>query len=66
MKKTITRLLATGIAVAALSVAAGGVAVADVPVWVAPGVDLGPVLDPTVGIPGGLAPLFELLKLIGG
>ena len=29
------------------------------------GVDLGSVLDPTIGIPGGLAPVFDLLKLVG-
>jgi len=37
-----------------------------VPIWVLPGVDLGPVLDPTIGVPAALAPIFELLKLVGG
>ena len=36
------------------------------PVWVLPGVDLGSILDPTIGVPGALAPIFELLKLVGG
>jgi hypothetical protein len=36
------------------------------PIWVLPGVDLGPILDPTVGVPAALAPIFELLKFIGG
>ncbi len=36
------------------------------PIWVLPGLDLGPVLDPAVGVPAALAPIFELLKLVGG
>ncbi|WP_205215126.1 hypothetical protein [Amycolatopsis albispora] len=67
MKKLVSRVLVTGVAVAAFSGAAGGVASAadSTPIWVLPGVDLGSVLDPTIGIPGGLAPVFDLLKLIG-
>ena len=36
------------------------------PIWVLPGVDLGPILDPAVGVPAALAPIFELLKFVGG
>jgi hypothetical protein len=65
MKRTAVRVLGTLVAVAALSLATGGVASAEVPIWVLPGVDLGTVLDPTTGVPGALAPVFDLLKLIG-
>lgn len=61
------RLSALVFAVVALSLAASGVANAEaVPVWALPGVDLGGLLGPTTGVPGGLAPVFDLLKLIGG
>lgn len=69
--KTVSRVFATGFAVAAMSVTAAGVASAaeqttqDVPIWLVPGVDLGPVLDPTTGRPEALAPVFGLLSLIG-
>ncbi|MBW4717079.1 hypothetical protein [Saccharothrix obliqua] len=59
-------MTAVGFAVLALCLAASGVASADTPVWVLPGVDLGGVLGPTTGVPGGLAPVFDLVKLIGG
>ncbi|MEU5692454.1 hypothetical protein [Actinosynnema sp. NPDC020468] len=62
----ITRVLAVGAVVGVLGLATGGVALADTPIWVLPGVDLGGVLGPTTGVPGGLAPVFDLLKLIGG
>jgi hypothetical protein len=38
----------------------------ETPIWVLPGLDLGSVLDPAVGVPAALAPIFELLKFIGG
>ncbi|MET9626829.1 hypothetical protein ABZX92_05130 [Lentzea sp. NPDC006480] len=38
----------------------------DTPIWVLPGLDLGSILDPTIGVPAALAPIFELLKFIGG
>ncbi|QFZ17825.1 hypothetical protein [Saccharothrix syringae] len=63
--KTTTRVVVTALAVAALGVGTGGVAFADTPVWVLPGVDLGGPLGPTTGVPGALAPLFDLFKLIG-
>ncbi|MGC7093913.1 hypothetical protein ACPZ19_04550 [Amycolatopsis lurida] len=67
MRKLVSRVLVTGAAVAVFSGAAGGVAFAadSTPIWVLPGVDLGSVLDLTIGIPGGLAPVFDLLKLVG-
>jgi hypothetical protein len=66
MKKTAVRVLATGFAVAALTLTAGGVAnAAEVPVWALPGTDLGALLGSTTGVPGGLAPLFDLLTLLG-
>jgi hypothetical protein len=40
--------------------------VENTPVWVLPGVDLGSILDPTIGVPAALAPIFELLKFVGG
>ncbi len=61
------RVLSVGFAVVLLSLATTGVASAEaVPIWVVPGIDLGSVLGPTVGVPGGLASVFDLLKLIGG
>ncbi|MCE7006659.1 hypothetical protein LWC34_28085 [Kibdelosporangium philippinense] len=51
--------------VLALSLATGGIAAAD-PIWVLPGVDLGGVLAPTTGLPQAIAPVFDLLKLVGG
>ncbi|SDH76931.1 hypothetical protein SAMN05192558_10343 [Actinokineospora alba] len=69
--KTVSRVLATGFAVATLSLTAAGVAGAaeqtpqNTPIWLIPGVDLGPLLDPTTGLPEALAPVFGLLSLIG-
>jgi hypothetical protein len=66
MRKTAVRVLATAIAVAALSFTTGGVAsAAEVPIWALPGVDLGDLLGPATGVPGAAAPVFDLLKLIG-
>ncbi|RKT55299.1 hypothetical protein [Saccharothrix australiensis] len=60
------RLLTLGLAVVLLGLTATGVANAETtPIWVLPGVDLGSLLGPTTGVPGGLAPVFDLLKLIG-
>jgi hypothetical protein len=40
---------------------------ADVPIWLLPGVDLGSVLDPTIGIPTEvLGPVDGLLTLVNG
>lgn len=36
------------------------------PIWVLPGLDLGPVLDQAIGVPAAPAPVFELLKFVGG
>lgn len=69
--KTVSRVLTTGFAVATLSLTATGVASAaeqtsqNTPIWLIPGVDLGPVLGPTTGLPEALAPVFGLLSLIG-
>lgn len=63
--KTTTRVLVTGLAVVVLGLGTGGAAFADAPVWALPGVDLGGLLGPVTGVPGALAPVFDLLKLIG-
>ena len=72
--KKVSRVLVTGIAAAALGVGTAGIASADTgattqdntAVWVLPGVDLGALLAPTTAVPGALAPVFDLLRLIGG
>ena len=69
--KRLNQVLVTGIAAVALSVGTAGVASADTAqdgtaIWVLPGVDLGALLAPTTAIPGALAPVFDLLRLIGG
>ncbi|SDC45937.1 hypothetical protein [Actinokineospora iranica] len=72
--KTFSKAVATGLAAAALTVAVGGVASATeatpasadaAPIWLVPGVDLGALLAPATGLPGGLAPVFGLLNAIG-
>lgn len=68
--KSIYRLSVTVCAAAAMGLGTAGVASADtaasdVPIWVLPGVDAGGLLGPTVGLPGALAPVFDLFKLIG-
>lgn len=70
----VSRVLVTGIAAAALSVGTAGIAGADTAVttqdntsvWLLPGLDLGVLLAPTTAIPGALAPVFDLLRFIGG
>nr|WP_157528963.1 hypothetical protein [Kibdelosporangium sp. MJ126-NF4]CEL20978.1 hypothetical protein [Kibdelosporangium sp. MJ126-NF4]CTQ95508.1 hypothetical protein [Kibdelosporangium sp. MJ126-NF4] len=59
------------ISVLGLSLVTGGVAAAETPVWVLPGdilggADLGSVLAPTIGLPQAIAPVFDLLTLVGG
>lgn len=54
------------IAAAALGVG-GGVASADeVPIWVVPGGDAGQLLDPAIGVPTALAPVFGLVTELAG
>ena len=80
MKKSIVRIVAgTAVALAAVAVT-GGIASAapaaptptattssDTPIWLIPGVDLGSILDPTIGIPAQVfAPVDGLLNYIGG
>ena len=72
--KALSRVLVTGVTAAALSVGAAGIASADTPtatqdgtaIWVLPGLDLGALLAPTTAVPGALAPVFDLLRLVGG
>ncbi|ALG07038.1 hypothetical protein AOZ06_08945 [Kibdelosporangium phytohabitans] len=54
------------ISVLGLGLVTGGAAAAETPVWVLPGVDLGSVLAPATGLPQAIAPVFDLLKLVGG
>ncbi|HEV3362120.1 MAG TPA: hypothetical protein VG247_35355 [Pseudonocardiaceae bacterium] len=80
MRKSLVRIVAgTTLALVAVAVT-GGIASAapaaptppattssDTPIWLLPGVDLGSVLDPTVGIPAEVfAPVDGLLNYIGG
>jgi hypothetical protein len=70
MKKTLSRILVPCAGVAVAMVLGGGVAGAadaSTPVWVLPGVDLGPVLSPTIGAPTQLlAPVDAALTLLAG
>jgi hypothetical protein len=77
-KKTVGRILAgatltvvaTGLACGTADAAPLTVRPADtsgVPIWLLPGVDLGPVLDSTIDIPSGaLTPVSELLTFLNG
>lgn len=81
MKKTMVRMVAGAAVAIAVTVTVGGVASAqtapaarpasasasDVPIWLLPGVDLGSVLDSTVGVPAAaLGPVVGLLNLANG
>ncbi|UQS21431.1 hypothetical protein L1857_00600 [Amycolatopsis thermalba] len=68
MRRSVVRVLAGGVIAAAALGLGGGVASADeVPIWVVPGVDAGPLLDPTIGLPTtALAPVYGLLTELAG
>jgi hypothetical protein len=68
MTKPLVRLVAGTTAGLALSCLTGGVAHAEeTPIWIAPGVDAGPVLDPTVQLPTQvLKPVFGITAPNGG
>lgn len=64
MKKVLTVGL---LSAALLAVGAGSAAADTLPVWALPGVDVGPLLGPTVPVPTtALSPVDGLLKLISG
>ncbi|GAA0519636.1 hypothetical protein GCM10011581_09590 [Saccharopolyspora subtropica] len=61
MTRSPARIAATAASVLVACLLTSGVANA-VPIWVLPGVDLGPVLGPTVQLPTQLLqPVFDLL-----
>ncbi|WP_424189045.1 hypothetical protein ACOBQX_11755 [Actinokineospora sp. G85] len=66
--KKLSRAATAAFASAVLMLAGAGIASADdgTAVWLLPGVDLGFLLGPTANIPGALAPVFDLLRFIGG
>ncbi|KAA5831087.1 hypothetical protein ABT337_20430 [Saccharopolyspora hirsuta] len=62
MSATIRRLAAASATALAACLLTGGVATAE-PIWVLPGVDLGPLLEPTVQLPTQLlAPIYDVLN----
>jgi len=62
MSKQIRRIAATAAATLTACLLTGGVATAE-PIWVVPGVDLGPLLGPTVQLPTQLLrPVFDVLN----
>ncbi|MGP4018168.1 hypothetical protein [Saccharopolyspora sp. 5N708] len=63
MSKTSYRFAAAAVAALAACLLTGGVAAAE-PIWVAPGVDLGALLGPTVQLPTQL--LQPIVGLLGG
>lgn len=76
MTKT-TRVVVTAVAALAVTGLTGGIASAaetapaapsgGVPIWLLPGVDLGPLLDPVIGLPAGVfGPIDGLLTTLGG
>ncbi|GAA1946420.1 hypothetical protein [Amycolatopsis minnesotensis] len=74
MKRIAVRAAVTVAAAAAFAGVAGGVADAapshaqeGTPIWLLPGVDVGPLLDPAILAPANLlAPVYGLITLIGG
>lgn len=62
MSATIRRIAAVAAAAITTCLLTGGVATAE-PIWVLPGVDLGPLLEPSVQLPAQLlAPVFDVLN----
>ena len=78
MKKSVGRIVAGATLALVVTGLAGGVADAaplivqpadnsGVPIWLLPGVDLGPILDATIGLPqSALAPVSGLLTFLNG
>lgn len=67
VRKLILRSLVAGVAGAAALGLGSGVASAETPIWLVPGVDAGPLLGPTVGLPTtALAPIDGLLTYLAG
>lgn len=66
MEEIVRKAVIIAISVLGLGLVTSGVAAADTPVWALPGVDLGGVLAPATGLPQAIAPVFDLLKLVGG
>lgn len=65
MRRTCRRIAATGLLALAMTGAGAGVAAAEPAVWLVPGVDGGPLLGPTVGLPTRLlAPVDGLLTAL--
>ncbi|HET6499826.1 MAG TPA: hypothetical protein VFG87_03590 [Amycolatopsis sp.] len=69
MRRVLTRVLVSGAVAAAALALGGGVAGAaepGTPIWLLPGVDVGSVADPTVGLPATvLAPVDAVLTYFG-
>lgn len=68
VRKVVSRALVVGVLSAgALGLGAGVASADETPIWVVPGVDLGSVLDPTVGLPAGaLGPVDSVLTYLAG
>jgi hypothetical protein len=67
VRKLIVRSLVAGVAGAAALGLGSGVASADTPIWLVPGVDAGSLLSPTTGAPtSALAPIDSLLTYLAG
>lgn len=62
MRRIAARTAMIAAAGAALFAVTGGVAAAETPVWLLPGVDAGQLLGPTTQLPEqALAPVFDLI-----
>ncbi|MDA3643642.1 hypothetical protein LZ318_12635 [Saccharopolyspora indica] len=62
MSATIRRLAAVAATAITACLLTGGVATAE-PIWLLPGVDVGPLLEPSVQLPTQLlAPVFDVLN----
>lgn len=67
MRKLIVRSLVAGLAGAAALGLGSGVASADTPIWLVPGVDAGALLSPTTDLPASaLGPIDGLLTYLAG
>lgn len=67
MKRAVSRISATAAIMAAGFGLTAGVASAETPVYLLPGVDLGAILGPTTNLPAeALAPVFSVLTFLAG